>query len=293
MLRFIMETAVEGSMGPKGRVGLAVWIVIGATAVMILAPLGAANHIGGLIAPRPLASDPIVNGPWSGYGVKSTVAAQLITSMLGSWIQPGISCPPPPGIASVAIGAGLDHFGQRLDGVGTLAVCVLGVPSYFAWMDQAPGVAVILGGFAIKPGDTFYANVTTGGWGLADVTTAGIASGSWTAVLPTTIAKNSAECVVMRGTSLGLLPAVFHPLPTLPGNPAMLANPVLFGSQYTSYPGCTYEDPVTSTFNGFGTVPPPYVGYTFQLANSPPAGTFIAPTPLTSGTIPLDSFTVP
>jgi hypothetical protein len=287
-----MEVLVKTPMPTSSRYRLVISTAT-ATAALALCALmvfpGLAGALGSYVAPHSMSSDPLVNGPWSGYGVRSTVAAQPITLMAGTWIQPGINCPT-VGYASEVIAVGLDHYGSRIDGVGTLVVCVLGSPVYFAWVDQAPAVATILP-LAVHVGDRFQANISTTTYTLTDLTTVTSVSAPWTGSLSIALGRNSAECIVTRGPTLGLLAPIFNPLPT--SSPTNLTDRVLFGSLYTSALGCAYMDFATGGFNGLGTLPAPYVGYTFHLNNPPPAGSVIAPLPLTTGSLPLDSFIVP
>jgi len=250
---------------------------------------GVGGALGAPVSSHRAGSDPVVGGPWSGYGVRTTAASSPIQAMVGSWIEPGVPCPT-VGYASEVIETGLDHYGKRIDGVGSLILCVLGTPVYFTFVDQAPGVATILP-LAVHVGDIMAANVSTTYYSLYDVTTATGVSGSWSPVLSLTLAHNSAECVVARGPSLGIVPSLFNHLPT--ASPTTLSARVIFGSLYTGSPGCAYQDFATGSFNGIGTFPAPYMGYTFKLSNPPPAGTFITPGPLGSGFLPLDSFVVP
>jgi len=281
---------VAHAMSKPSRVRLVLPIATVTGLVLVLtsaAFTGLAGAIGAYVTPHPLSSDPIVGGPWSGYGVRTTSAAVPIDVMDGTWIQPGINCPAV--YASEVIGAGLDHYGARIDGVGTLTLCVLGTPVYFAWVDQAPAAATLLP-LAVSPGDRFTASVTTSGYTFTDITTATSLSGVWTGTLSTAVTHNSAECIVTRGPTLGLAPSLFNPLPT--SSPTTLQDRVLFGSLYTSVPGCDYGNSASGAIYGIGTVPPPYVGYTFKLSNPPPAGSFIQPLPLSSGLMPLDSFVI-
>jgi len=294
------------------------WLVLGVVGLAVLlmvapsVPYGIARALGAAVTPATVSGDPLINTNWAGYGVRPSTINTPILDILGSWVVPNVTCPnvtPAANVyalASEAIGAGLDHWagggGLRMDGAGVLIVCVQGRALYFAWDEEAPLPAVVIGGFIPHPGDVFQANVTLSGWSLRDLTTPQAAAGIWTTPLSAKLAHNSAECVVARGTSLGVLPSVFLPVPA--SVPTKLTNPVEFGSLFaTPSPaigpaaGCWYSAALATgapgPWVGIGTAPtPPVIGYTFQMLN-PNAANLIVPGPLMSGLLPNDSFIVP
>lgn len=270
----------------RGRAASRSWrlgVVLGVTAAALLmvGPV-AYGFFAPRAAPNAVNSDPVAKTTWSGYGIRGPATAK-ITEINASWVQPNITCPSSPSSMSEAIGAGLNHYaGPSMDGVGTLAICILGVPSYFAWVDKAPAPATIIPGFTVLPGDIIAAYVSTTGYALADITNNNAASAVWS--VPT---QNYGECVVMRGTDLGL-PAVFHPITPTPST--HLTNPVSFGSFYTNSIGCTYLDAGSQI--GIGMVPGGFIGYTFEMKN-PNNAHLIVPGATVSGYHADDSFVVP
>ncbi len=177
-----------------------------------------------------------------------------------------------------------------MDGVGTLGFCVGGNAFYAAWYDEAPASAIIIPVALVTPhpGDIFNASVSCNAatcfYFLEDQTTAQVFSISWAYVA---LPLNLAECVVMKGTTLGVLPASFAPLPVSAHTPG----DALFGSAFTGVAGCAVI--INAVTFGFGAVPsPPWVPVRFSLSASP----IITPTPLVppllSGLTPQDSFTV-
>jgi len=273
--------------------------------------LGFVSVIGGLFTPASSAVDPVVPGTWSGYGVAPSAKSGPILDVVGSWVVPNVTCPAanttnaanPYGLASEAIGVGLDHYGGlgalKMDGAGVVIACVLGTAVYRAWVQQAPLPAMLLP-FVVKPGDNVQANVTLLGWAITDFTTPGGAAGSWTTAVSTKLAHNSAECVVSRTPALGVLPPTFRPVPATVPN--ALTNPVEFGSLYAKAPsggpleGCWYQSILVTgapgPVLGIGNVAAPLVALTFDLLN-PSAANVIAPGPLATGTLLDDSFVVP
>lgn len=139
-----------------------------------------------------------------------------------------------------------------MDGVGTLVLCTLGVATYYAWFDKAPAPYTIVSGITVHPGDSFFAGVTTTGYFLSDITSLSSVSAAW--IVPT---QNWGECVVMRGTDIGL-PTLFHPVPAF--IPTALTSPVSFST-------CAYLDSQTSSTNGIGMLPLGFTGYIFDMKN--------------------------
>ena len=273
-------------MGPRAWGFAATAAAVAVSAIMLIAGVsaggvrlqttspGTASQLG------TASGDPVVLTNWGGYGVEGAGVSYQIPAMEGSWMQPTVSCPTT--FASEAIGAGLNAppgaFGGKIDGVGTAVLCVFGQPVYLAWAEKG-AVGIPLTGVTVHPGDVFQANVTTSFWRLTDVTTGASAGGTWT-LSPAT---REAVCVVMRtNTGLGW-PSLFSPLPP--------SNTVIFGSLFTSQPGCWFFDPSAGSFAGIGSPQAGYVQYTFDLNNPP--GPAIVPFVLINGMLPLDSFMVP
>jgi hypothetical protein len=282
-------------------------MVVGVVVLSMLVPAIAASATpialrpGGAGASAPMTpgfKDPTVGTNWAGYGVHAPV--HNLFYIQGSWVQPTVSCPT-TNFDSEAIGVGLNAFpvGGKIDGVGTIVICVFGTPDEFTWFDEpqtGSPVPAVLTPTPYAPGNIFQGNVSCSGgvcqYLLVDLTTHVSITTTWSY---TSLSFNWAECVVMRGTSLGL-PAVFHAIPTTPGNPTQLTGPVLYGSHYTGVGGCWIADAAGSLI---GLAPPPafppgYATYMFEMNNPPPAGTRIDPSALAIGiTGLLDSFTVP
>lgn len=303
-----MSRFALGRVSVFGIVGVAAGVL-----VVCGAFTGLAGSIGLAMTPQSMTSDPVIPSSWSGYGVRTTTPNAPIVDVFGSWVVPNVTCPQPNasnaanpyGLASEAIGAGLDHYGVlgnlKMDGAGVVIACILGNPIYRAWVQQAPLAATLLP-MTVKPGDIFQTNITLSTWTLADLTTPASLTGSWTTSVSVALAHNSAECVVSRSTALGVLPPAFKPVPATV--PTALTNPVDFGSLYAVPPasigtpaGCWYSSPAVTGapggWTGIGTWPsPPFVGLTFEMLNPNPANV-IAPGPLASGKLPNDSFIVP
>jgi hypothetical protein len=270
-------------------------IITGATVMAHAAPVAAsapagARTIGG--------GDPVVVTNWAGYGVQGVGTTHSIPAMFGSWtgftpVGTAFICPT-VAYASEAIGVGLNTggFGGRIDGVGTLVICVFGTPSYYAWVEKGSASSLVIPlPITVGPNDVFQASVTTTNWVLTDVTTAQTTSGTWTIPLPAT--TREAECIVGRGTSVLGLPAIFKPLPT--SSPTTLSSPVYFGDAYTGTgtQGCWYLDPGNGAYYGLGAPAAGWAVDQFHLNNPPPAGSRIVPSAPATGVLAGDSFSVP
>lgn len=261
-------------------------ISAGAVVVLVattLVPLGFAGALHRDPAIVPAATDPILVGGLAGYGVRPSVSQDALSAMAAAWTEPSVNCSNTTSTRSIAVEAGLDRYGSRIDGLGILAVCLLGTTLYYPFADQAPYPATILTGLLVNPGDFVVTHVNTSGWFISDESTSGTTYlfGNWSAPISTALSHNSVECVVARGTSLGVLPSAFHLLPT--SSPTVLQPPVQFGQLYPD-PGCDYLDPVAGIYEGIGNVSSPFVGETFQLVDGPPLGSVIAPQPATNDT---------
>ncbi len=280
------------------------WVFAGTAALALFVSMVAPGASSGALASSPAAispqvhhaKDPTVVGKWVGYGLHGR--AGTISYVAGTWIQPASDCPA-AGIWSEAIGAGLNAFpaGGRIDGAGTLLVCIYGVADLFTWYDESQtghSVAAVLTPGTFSPGDVFGVNVTCFGtqcnYNLFDGTTGQSIITTWTfSKLP----LDQGECVVMRGTSLGL-PSVFAPIPTIP-NPSRLNGSVFFGSHFTGDAGCWTTGPGGPLIGlgGEPSLPAGYSALTFELSNPPPAGTKIAPQAPVAGIHgQLDSFAI-
>ncbi len=255
---------------------------------------------------------------WVGYGISAPVGAAGITDVVGSWMEPNVTnftCPAPNAtnkstwFASEAFGVGIDRIpqlgmGWRMYGVGTVGLCIFGVPQYYAWYEFPPALAVLLPAatITVSPGDVFFANVSCSAGSCAyfitDRTTGqGFTTGG-SAPLAT---LTNAECVMMRGTNLGLPAPWFLHLagPISPGAAAHAFPPqVLFGEFYTAPlggGGC-YAIVLGVPFTYFGSVlPPGFSNRQYLLYDPPPISPpfgpgWIVPSPLVGPN--LDSFSI-
>lgn len=310
-----MVKRVKTAMSLSARKRQVVFALVGvAVAALMVSTVstGVAGRLGAMFTPQSTSTDPVLYSSWSGYGVFTKSPNSPIVDVLGSWVVPNVTCPQPNAsaaypyaLASEAIGVGLDHYGSpanlKMDGVGVVIACALGNAVYRAFVQQAPLAAVLLP-FPVKPGDVFEANVTLSKWVITDLTTPGGAAGLWSTSVSVAVVHNSAECVVSRTPALGVLPAVFKPVPATV--PTALTNPVEFGSLYaTPSPavgpadGCWYSSPAVTgapgPWMGIGNAPsPPFLGITFEMLN-PNVANVIAPGPLSTGILLDDSFVVP
>ncbi len=280
------ESALHGAM-PSGLSRSGARLVSAGAVVLLvattLAPLGFAGALHGNPENILASADPIIVGGFSGYGARPSVSQDPLTAMAAAWTEPSINCSNTTSTRSIAVEAGLDRYGSRIDGLGILAVCLLGNSLYYPFADQAPSAATILTGIQVSGGDSIVAYVNTTGWFISDTSVSGFTYlyGNWSAPISTALNHNSVECVVARGTSLGVLPSVFRLLPT--SSPTNLQATVQFGLTYPD-PGCDYFDPVVGAYEGIGNISSPYVGETFQLSDGPPLGSVIAPQSATNDT---------
>ncbi|MGO8871097.1 MAG: G1 family glutamic endopeptidase [Acidimicrobiales bacterium] len=107
---------------------------------------------------------------WAGYAA----IGPTFSKVSGSWVQPAASCPTKK-VEQSAFWVGLDGFGAKNDTVeqiGTDADCGKGTgkgkggtPSYYAWFELYPAVAVTLSKttFPVAPGDSMSATVSVAG----------------------------------------------------------------------------------------------------------------------------------
>jgi len=113
---------------------------------------------------------------WAGYAINAP--AGTVTQAKGSWIQPSVTCPS-SGAYLAAFWAGIDGFinSPTVEQTGTIAQCVNGVATYYAWYEFYPAGSVEISSIVIKPGDVISATVkyssTTGKFTttIKDVTT--------------------------------------------------------------------------------------------------------------------------
>ena len=94
---------------------------------------------------------------WAGYAINST--AGTVTQVKGSWKQPAVTCPSTGDLAA-AFWVGIDGLvSTTVEQTGTIAECVNGVASYFAWYEFYPAGSVAISSVPVKPGNTISATV--------------------------------------------------------------------------------------------------------------------------------------
>jgi hypothetical protein len=95
---------------------------------------------------------------WAGYAV--TGPSNSVKSVVGSWVQPTVSCTSATRYSSFWVGIdGFKSTSRTVEQTGTEADCSGGVASYSAWYEFYPSYPVTVG-IHIHPGDTISASVT-------------------------------------------------------------------------------------------------------------------------------------
>lgn len=216
------------------------WAVIAAT-------IGPLLGFGGVASAAVVAASP--NGPgfatnslnWAGYAV--TGGTGSVSQVSGSWVEPAVSCTRATTYA--AFWDGIDGYNSNtVEQGGTLAECVHGHASYYAWYEFYPAASVEISSITVHPGDTIAVTVSfssstslfsiTVTDGSQSYTQSGSVSGA---------ARSSAECIAER--------------PTVGGRLASLADfgSAKFGHDLTASIGCAATvNGATSNFGGFSSV---------------------------------------
>jgi hypothetical protein len=112
-------------------------------------PWNAILHSG----PHPSAT---TSSNWAGYAVTGTSGS--VSFVLGSWIQPSLTCTSATRYSSFWVG--IDGYNSgTVEQTGTEADCSGGVASYSAWYEFYPAFPVTLS-MTVHAGDTMKASVT-------------------------------------------------------------------------------------------------------------------------------------
>jgi hypothetical protein len=129
--------------------------------------------------------------------------------VLGSWIQPAVTCnPKSPNDQIAAFWVGIDGFGSfSVEQTGTSGVCLQGssTPVYQAWFEFYPAFQKTYTKFVIHPGDVIQASVTytaathTFKTTLNDVTTGKSKTSS---AVSASDQRSSAECIAEAPSEL-------------------------------------------------------------------------------------------
>jgi hypothetical protein len=193
-------------------VGLALWSTLTLPAAAGLAALAA-----GGVAPAvdPLsglhASGSVSSQNWAGYA--ATGAAGSVTRIAAKWVEPTVNCTARTSLA--AFWVGIDGYGSgTVEQTGTLAECIGGTASYYAWWELYPTNSVQIFA-AIHAGDAFNGSVSyhpsTGTFALrlTDVTTLTTYTTNQTLASAN---ESSAECIAEAPSGgAGIYPlANFH-----------------------------------------------------------------------------------
>jgi Peptidase A4 family len=147
---------------------------------------------------------------WAGYAINAS--QNSVTQVKGSWKEPTATCP----AATTQIAAfwvGIDGLtSPTVEQTGTMAECVNGVTSYFAWYEFYPNPSVIISTLVIHPGDVISATVkyssTTSKFTttIKDVTTA--KSFSHSSAVPGAL-RSSAEWIAEAPLSCTLITCIY------------------------------------------------------------------------------------
>jgi Peptidase A4 family len=140
---------------------------------------------------------------WAGYAV----SAPGVSNVVGTWIQPSVSC---ASGGYVATWVGIDGYSSStVEQTGTLVECISGVAFYYAWYEFYPAALTTISSISVSPGNVFTARVYPSGGSdyttvLTDVTT----GASYTATASVSSAQdNSAEWITEApSSSSGVLP---------------------------------------------------------------------------------------
>jgi hypothetical protein len=144
-----------------------------------------------------LASTKLNSTNWAGYG--TTSANYKITKVTGTWVEPAVTCTATTSLA--AFWVGIDGLGygvtsNTVEQTGTIAECVGGTASYYAWWELYPTNAIQVFA-AVSAGDHFSAEVLYHSatklyqMQIVDTTTHTVYSTNGTQ----TASRNTAECV--------------------------------------------------------------------------------------------------
>ena len=79
---------------------------------------------------------------WAGYAINATAGS--VTMAKGSWIQPSVTCPT-TSLSVAAFWVGIDGLtSPTVEQIGTLAQCLNGAASYYAWYEFYPSGSVVI-----------------------------------------------------------------------------------------------------------------------------------------------------
>ncbi len=184
------------------------------------------------------APTPASSSNWAGYAVAA--GANSVTNVVGSWVQPAITCNSKGSTdQDASFWMGIDGFGSfTVEQTGTAGFCLKGAttPTYQAWYEFYPDIQKTYAAFAIHPGDVIQASVTytpathTFKTLLKDVTTGKFRSSS---AKSTSDLRSSAECIAEAPSEpSGILPLARF-------------TKALFGADHTAVAGSCF-----ATING-------------------------------------------
>ena len=83
-----------------------------------------------------------------------------MTNVEGSWIAPSVTCSS-RGSAYAAFWVGIDGYSSdTVEQTGTMAQCLRGTPSYYAWYEFYPSGSYDISSVPVSPGNKMSAGVT-------------------------------------------------------------------------------------------------------------------------------------
>jgi hypothetical protein len=182
----------------------------------------------------------VVDTNWSGYAVLGS----SFESVFGSWVVPKSDCS--KSLAKSAVfWVGIDGYNSStVEQTGTVSVCALGIPYYFAWYEFYPSNLVLVK-VPVQPGDLMSASVvyssTTGEFTTTITNTTTGKSATQSQAVPGAV-RNSAEWIAEAPASSSMQILPFADFGT-----------VLFGQDNTGISGTNYatDESTSGTIGSF------------------------------------------
>lgn len=138
-----------------------------ASAAAVGAPIASAAPVGARVAPLAtrltiVRNDTQTSTNWSGY-VDQTTAGRKFTDVVGTWVEPKVTCTASSHSPYASFWVGIDGFSSSsVEQLGADSDCLGKIPVYYAWWEMYPegSIGLAPSQYPVKPGDTLTAAVS-------------------------------------------------------------------------------------------------------------------------------------